>query len=122
MLEGMSALTSATKGRRMAWLFVVVAGLLEVGFAISMKESNGFSRLVPTALFVLFAILSLAVLNLGLRDLPVGSAYAVWTGIGATGTLIVGMLFLHEPATALRIGFVALIIFGVIGLQLAGGH
>ena len=106
----------------MAWLFVVVAGLLEVGFAISMKESDGFSRPVPTALFAIFAILSLAVLNLGLRDLPVGSAYAVWTGIGATGTLIVGMLFLHEPATALRIGFVSLIILGVIGLQLAGGH
>jgi quaternary ammonium compound-resistance protein SugE len=122
MLERMSALTDATKGRRMAWLFVVVAGLLEVGFAISMKESNGFSRLVPTALFVLFAILSLAVLNLGLRDLPVGSAYAVWTGIGATGTLIVGMLFLSEPATFMRIAFVVMIIMGVIGLQLAGTH
>ena len=121
MLEVMSVLITA-KGRRMAWVFVIVAGLLEVGFAISMKESNGFSRLVPTILFVLFAILSLAVLNLGLRDLPVGSAYAVWTGIGATGTLIVGMLFLHEPATAVRIGFVALIIFGVVGLQVVGGH
>jgi quaternary ammonium compound-resistance protein SugE len=106
----------------MAWMFVFVAGLLEVGFAISMKESDGFSRLVPTVLFVVFAILSLAVLNLGLRELPVGSAYAVWTGIGATGTLIVGMLFLHEPATALRIAFVAMIITGVIGLQLAGAH
>lgn len=106
----------------MAWLFVVVAGLLEVGFAISMKESNGFSRPLPTVLFVVFAILSLAVLNLGLRDLPVGSAYAVWTGIGATGTLLVGMLFLHEPATVLRVSFVALIITGIIGLQVSGSH
>ncbi|HEX5371091.1 MAG TPA: multidrug efflux SMR transporter [Dehalococcoidia bacterium] len=106
----------------MAWVFVMVAGLFEVGFAISLKESNVFSRPLPTVLVVIFAVLSLTVLNFGLRDLPVGSAYAVWTGIGATGTLIIGMLFLSEPATVTRIAFVSMIISGVIGLQLAGGH
>ena len=106
----------------MAWGWVMVAGLFEVGFAVCMKESHGFSRPVPTVLVVIFAVLSLAILNLGLRDLPVGSAYAVWTGIGATGTLIVGMLFLSEPATVARIAFVSMIIGGAVGLQLAGGH
>lgn len=107
----------------MAWVYVVVAGVLEAGFAIALKASDGFSRLVPSVLFIAFAAASFTLLNLGLRTLPVGSAYAVWTGIGAAMTAVIGMLALGEPASALRIGAIALIVAGVIGLQLSGaGH
>jgi quaternary ammonium compound-resistance protein SugE len=106
-----------------AWFLLVVAGLLEIGFALSLKASDGFTRLVPTVLFVVFAIASLVLLNIALKDLPVGTAYAVWTGIGAAGTALVGMLVLGDPATGARLGFIGAIIVGVIGLQLTGsGH
>jgi quaternary ammonium compound-resistance protein SugE len=104
------------------WLFLLVAGVFEVGFALNLKASDGFSRPLPTALFVLFAVLSFVCLNLALRNLPVGTAYAVWTGIGAAGTLLFGMVLLDEPATALRLVFIGLIIAGIVGLQLAGSH
>ena len=106
----------------MAWLLLVIAGLLEIGFALSLKASDGFARLVPSVLFVIFAVSSLALLNVALKTLPVGTAYAVWTGIGAAGTALVGMTALGEPVTPARICFIALILAGVIGLQLAGGH
>jgi quaternary ammonium compound-resistance protein SugE len=106
-----------------AWFLLVVAGLLEIGFALSLKASDGFTRLVPTVLFVVFAIASLVLLNIALKDLPVGTAYAVWTGIGAAGTALVGVLVLGDPATGARLGFIGAIIVGVIGLQLTGsGH
>lgn len=106
----------------MAWLMLIVAGLLEVGFAVSLKASDGFSRLIPTILFVAFALGSFALLNLALRTLPVGTAYAVWTGIGAAGTAILGIVLLGEAVTAARIAFIGLIVAGVIGLQVSGGH
>jgi quaternary ammonium compound-resistance protein SugE len=102
----------------MAWLLVVIAGLFETGFAIALKYSEGFSRLVPTVLFVVFAAASFALLSTGLRSLPVGPAYAVWTGIGAAGTAIVGILFLGESAATLKLLSVGLVIAGVVGLQL----
>jgi quaternary ammonium compound-resistance protein SugE len=102
----------------MAWLLVVIAGLFETGFAIALKYSEGFSRLVPTVLFVVFAIASFALLSTGLRSLPVGPAYAVWTGIGAAGTAIVGILFLGESAATLKLLSIGLVIAGVVGLQL----
>ena len=107
----------------MAWLLVIVAGLLETGFAVCLKHSNGFSRLVPTIGFALFALGSFGLLTLALKSLNVGPAYAVWTGIGAAGTVTYGMLFLNEDVSALKIASVALVLAGVIGLNLSGaGH
>jgi quaternary ammonium compound-resistance protein SugE len=83
----------------MAWILLISAGLLETGFAVSLDQSEGFTRPVPTVLFALCAIASFALLNLALRDLPVGTAYAVWTGIGAAGTAIVGMSRWTNPLT-----------------------
>lgn len=105
----------------MAWLLVVVAGLLETGFALSLKASEGFSRVVPSVLFVGFAVGSFALLSMALRTLPVGPAYAVWTGIGATGTAVAGMLFLGEAVQALKLVSIVLVVAGVAGLQLSSG-
>ncbi len=104
----------------MAWLMVVCAGLLETGFAVCLKKSNGFSQLGPTIGFCLFALGSFALLTLALRRLEVGPAYAMWTGIGAAGTVIYGMLYLDEATDTLKITSVALIVAGVIGLNLSG--
>jgi quaternary ammonium compound-resistance protein SugE len=106
----------------MAWLLLVVAGLLETAWAIALKQSAGFSKLLPSVLFVVLGVASLALLALALRSLPVGTAYAVWTGIGAAGTAILGIVLLGEPAQALRLASIALIVAGVVGLNLAGGH
>ena len=106
----------------MAWALLIVAGLLETGFAVMLKLSHGFTRLLPTILFCAFALASFGLLNLALRDLPVGTAYAVWTGIGAAGTAIVGILALGEPADALRIVAISLIVIGAIGLQAIESH
>ncbi|MGW1885095.1 DMT family transporter [Streptomyces sp. NPDC001970] len=103
----------------MAWLLVVVAGLLETGFAICLKLSHGFTRLWPTIAFAIFAMSSFGLLTLSLRKLDVGPAYAVWTGIGASGTAIYGMIFLGEVASTLKIVSIVLVISGVIGLQLS---
>lgn len=105
----------------MPWLLVIIAGLLETGFAISLKASEGFSRLVPSVCFFLFAAGSFSLLATALRELPVGPAYAVWTGIGAAGTAVVGRAFLGEPVQALKLVSIALVIAGVVGLQLSGG-
>jgi quaternary ammonium compound-resistance protein SugE len=105
----------------MAWFLVVVAGLLETGFAVMLKESNGFTRIVPTVLFAVFALGSFGLLTIALKSLEVGPAYAVWTGIGAGGTVIVGMVWLNESVTTLKLISVALVLIGVVGLQLSGG-
>jgi quaternary ammonium compound-resistance protein SugE len=106
----------------MVWLLLIAAGVLETGMAVALKASAGFSRLVPSIVFLVFGSASFGLLSLALRSLPVGTAYAVWTGIGAAGTALVGILFLGEPATALRIGCIALIVLGVVGLRVAAGH
>ena len=103
-----------------SWLFLAFAGLFEIGFAVSLKLSHGFSRLWPTVVFVICAAASLGLLNLALKSLPVGTAYAVWTGIGAAGTAVIGILFMGDPATLARIVSIVLIIGGVVGLNLAG--
>lgn len=103
----------------MAWALVVVAGVLETGFAVALKSSAGFSRLLPTALFLVFAAASFTLLNMALRTLPVGPAYAVWTGIGAAGTAIYGMVFLGESTATLKLISIALVVAGVVGLQLS---
>lgn len=101
----------------MAWLLLVVAGLFETAFAVALKQSNGFSRLVPTVLFVVFALISFGLLSLAMRSLPVGTAYAVWTGIGAAGTVLVGILFLGESTQVARLVSITLIVAGVVGLR-----
>ncbi len=103
-----------------AWLLVIVAGLFETGFAVSLKLSDGFSRLWPTVAFCVFALASFGLLTLSLKTLDVGPAYAVWTGIGASGTAIYGMAFLGDLVSALKITSITLVIVGVIGLQLSG--
>ncbi len=104
----------------MAWLLVVVAGILETGFAVCLKLSHGFTRLWPTVAFCSFALGSFGLLTLSLRKLDVGPAYAVWTGIGAVGTAIYGMVFLGDLVSTLKIVSISFVIIGVIGLQLSG--
>jgi quaternary ammonium compound-resistance protein SugE len=104
----------------MAWLLVVVAGLLETGFAVCLKLSQGFTRLYPTMAFCAFALGSFALLTLALKKLDVGPAYAVWTGIGAAGTAVYGMVFMGDVVSVMKIVSISLVIIGVIGLQLTG--
>ena len=106
----------------MAWVLLIAAGAFETGFAVMLKLSDSFTRIVPTVLFAVFALVSFGLLNLALRDLPVGTAYAVWTGLGAAGTATVGILALGEPADALRVACISLIVIGAIGLQAVETH
>ena len=103
----------------MAWLYLFLAGLLEVGWAIGLKYTEGFSRLFPSLLTVSAMALSLALLGLALKSLPVGTAYAVWTGIGAVGTAALGIILFSEPATASRLACIGLIVCGIAGLKFA---
>ena len=104
----------------MAWVYLAAAGLLEVVWAIGLKYTEGFTRLTPSIVTIGAMVASVALLGIALRDLPVGTGYAVWTGTGTVGTAILGMLLFHEPATALRLGCIALIVSGIIGLKLVG--
>ena len=104
----------------MAWLTILAAGLFETGFAVALKMSHGMTRLWPTVMFAVCALLSFGLLTIALRRLEVGAAYAVWTGIGAAGTAVIGMSFLGEPVSATKIVSIALILAGVIGLNLSG--
>jgi quaternary ammonium compound-resistance protein SugE len=101
----------------MSWVYLFFAGLLEIGWAIGLKYTNGFTRLVPTVLTVVSMVASLGLLGLALKTLPVGTAYAVWTGIGAVGTAILGIYLLAEPATAGRLVCIGLIVAGIVGLK-----
>lgn len=105
----------------MAWVYLVAAGLLEIVFALGLKYSEGFTRLWPTVIFLVGGAGSFYLLTRALQSLPVGTAYAVWTGIGATGTAIVGIVFLQEPRGVLRLLSLTMIVAGVIGLRLAEG-
>ncbi|MEO8225159.1 MAG: quaternary ammonium compound efflux SMR transporter SugE [Gammaproteobacteria bacterium] len=103
----------------MAWIYLTVAGLLEIGWAIGLKYTDGFSRLAPSVFTLLALIGSTWLLALALRSIPIGTAYAVWTGIGAVGTAGLGILLFAEPATALRLVSIGLILAGIAGLKLA---
>jgi quaternary ammonium compound-resistance protein SugE len=103
---------------QLPWLYLLIAGLFEVGWAIGLKYTDGFSRLWPSLATGAAMIVSLGFLGLALKDLPVGTAYAVWTGIGAVGTVILGIALFGEPATALRLACVGLIVAGIVGLKL----
>lgn len=106
------------RSHQMAWTYLFFAGVFEVGWAIGLKYTDGFTRLVPTLLTVVSMIVSLGLLGLALKTLPVGTAYAVWTGIGTVGTALLGIWLLGEPATALRLSCIALIVAGIVGLKL----
>lgn len=105
----------------MAWGILIVAGMFETIMALSLKESHGFTRLVPSILFLVFGGASFLLLSFALRTLPVGTAYAVWTGIGAAGTATLGMVLFDEPTHVFRLVSIVLIIAGVIGLRFAPG-
>lgn len=103
----------------MDWIVLVVAGLFETGWAIGLKFTDGFTRLWPTLWTGLAMIISLGLLGIAVKTLPVGPAYSVWVGVGAVGTVILGIVLLEEPVTAARLVSVGLIIIGIIGLKLA---
>jgi quaternary ammonium compound-resistance protein SugE len=105
-----------------AWAFLILGGLFETAFAVSLKYSDGFTRLWPTVSFLACAVVSFVLLTLALRDLPVGTGYAVWTGIGAVGTAVVGMMWLGDAAAFVRIASILLIVSGIVGLNLAGSN
>lgn len=102
----------------MAWYVLVLAGFFEVGWAVGLKYTEGFTRVWPTVGTAVALIASMALLGLALRDLPLGTAYAVWTGIGTIGTALLGMVLFREPATVLRLLCVLLIVIGIVGLKM----
>ncbi|MFG6440077.1 quaternary ammonium compound efflux SMR transporter SugE [Roseateles sp. LKC17W] len=103
----------------MAWLLLVVAGLLEVGWAIGLKYTEGFTRPLPTVLTVGAMVASVGLLGVAMKTLPVGTAYAIWVGVGAVGTAALGMVLFNEPATVGRLVSLGLIVAGIVGLKLA---
>jgi quaternary ammonium compound-resistance protein SugE len=102
----------------MAWFMLFVAGLMEIGWAVGLKYTEGFTRLVPSVLTLAAMAVSLGMLGLALKTLPMGTAYAVWTGIGAVGTAILGIVLFGDPATMARLGCIGLIVAGIVGLKL----
>jgi quaternary ammonium compound-resistance protein SugE len=102
----------------MAWVFLFLAGLFEIGWAVGLKYSQGFDRLWPSLVTFLSMAVSLALLGVALRSLPLGTAYAVWTGIGTVGTVLIGIAIFGEPATAARLLCAGLIVAGIVGLKL----
>ena len=110
----MLAITNTTS----AWLLILVSGFLEIAFSVSMKLSDSYTRFVPSVVSIGAAILSVWLMSLTLKAIPVGTAYAVWAGIGAAGTAVVGMLFFQEPAMLARIICIGLVVAGIVGLQL----
>ncbi|PKW19881.1 DMT family transporter [Saccharopolyspora spinosa] len=105
----------------MAWVILVVAGLLEIVWSLALKHAEGLTRVWPAVLGIAVAMISLGMLSVALKDLPVGSAYAIWVGIGTIGVAAVGMLFLSEPVTVSRLAFLGLIVVGIAGLKVVEG-
>ncbi|WP_426131112.1 quaternary ammonium compound efflux SMR transporter SugE [Pararhizobium sp. PWRC1-1] len=103
----------------MAWIILILAGILEIGWAIGLKYTEGFTKLIPTVLTAGSMVASVVLLGLAMRTLPLGTAYAIWTGIGTVGTVILGIVLFAEPATAVRLGCIALIVTGIAGLKFA---
>ncbi len=104
-----------------AWIILLLAGLLEIVWASGLRFTDGFTRLVPSVVVLALAWISFYLLAIAMREIPVGTAYAVWTGIGATGVALLGMLMLKEPVTASRLLFLAMIVIGIIGLKWSSG-
>lgn len=105
----------------MPWIILVIAALLEIVWGIALKYANGFTRLWPSIIGVTAAVTSFYLLSIALKSLPVGTAYAIWVGIGMLGVAIVGMVVFGESATPLRLGFLMLILIGIIGLRMVEG-
>lgn len=103
----------------MAWVYLVLAGAFEIVWASTMKQSEGFTKLVPSVITLVTMFISFGLLALAMKSLPLGTAYAIWTGIGAVGAFLVGIVFLGEAATLFRIASVSLIVAGLIGLKLS---
>ncbi len=101
-----------------AWSYLIIAGILEVGFASMLKLTENFTKLIPTIIFLVFASGSFYFLTKAVEQIPIGTAYAVWTGIGAFGTIIIGILFYKEPASAMRLFFLFTLVASIIGLKL----
>jgi quaternary ammonium compound-resistance protein SugE len=102
----------------MSWVLLSIAGVFEVVWAIALKYTQGFTKLGPSIITIIGMIVSFGFLSLALKNIPIGTAYAVWTGIGAVGTVIIGMLLFGEPATTIRLLFIGLIVSGIVGLKL----
>lgn len=107
------------KGTIMAWIYLALAGLFEVIWASTMKQSDGFTRLVPSVITIVTMIISFGLLAVAMKSLPLGTAYAIWTGIGAVGAFLVGIFFLGEAVTLFRLASVGFIVAGLIGLKLS---
>ncbi|MGM4981187.1 MULTISPECIES: quaternary ammonium compound efflux SMR transporter SugE [Rhizobium] len=103
----------------MAWFLLFLAGLFEIGWAVGLKYTDGFTRPMPTAFTIISMIISIVLLGLAVKTLPMGTAYAVWTGIGTVGTVLLGIWLLGDPATLVRVACIALIVTGIAGLKLA---
>ena len=103
----------------MAWVILFVAGLFEIAWAVGLKYTEGFTRPWPTVFVAIALVASMALLGVALRSLPLGTAYAIWTGIGSIGTAVLGIVLFREPATALRLACIGLIVAGIVGLKLA---
>ena len=108
--------------RIMSWIYLLLAGVFEIGWTIGLKQMDNHKNLLWTAIFYISIITSFYFLQLALKVIPIGTAYAIYTSIGAVGTLIIGMIFFKEPSTFIRLGFILLIISGVIGLKLTSTH
>ncbi|MBE2205119.1 MAG: quaternary ammonium compound efflux SMR transporter SugE [Chthoniobacterales bacterium] len=102
----------------MAWVFLVIAGLFEIAWATGLKASEGFTRLVPSVGTIIALIISGVLLGIAAKSLPIGTAYAVWTGIGAVGTVICGIIFFGDPTTPVRLLCLGLILLGIVGLKI----
>ncbi len=101
----------------MPWILLTLAGIFEIGWAIGLKYTDGFTKLLPTVLTAGSMVVSIVLLGLAVKTLPMGTAYAIWTGIGTVGTVILGIVLFAEPVTAMRIGCIALIVTGILGLK-----
>ncbi|MBO9628546.1 MAG: quaternary ammonium compound efflux SMR transporter SugE [Shinella sp.] len=101
----------------MPWILLTLAGIFEIGWAIGLKYTDGFTKLVPTVLTAGSMVISIVLLGFAVKTLPMGTAYAIWTGIGTVGTVILGIVLFAEPVTAMRIGCIALIVTGILGLK-----
>jgi quaternary ammonium compound-resistance protein SugE len=110
------------KGRAMPWVWLLLAGVFEIGWAVGLKYTHGFTKLWPSVLTIAAMVLSMALLGRAVRDLPLGTAYAIWTGIGTIGTAIFGIVVLREPATALRLACLVMIVAGIVGLKLLSAN
>lgn len=108
----------------MAWVVLFIAGICEIGWAVGLKYTDGFTRLWPTVFTGVSLVISMALLGIAVKSLPLGTAYAVWTGIGAVGTVVLGIVLFKEPATVVRLVCVGLIVSGILGLKFFGssGH